>query len=654
VEFRKDINGLRALAVLVVLLFHFGIPGAAGGFIGVDVFFVISGFLMTGIILRRLDTGRFSLADFYLARARRILPALVLLCCVLLAVGWFALLPQDYERLDKHVLGSLGFVSNIVYWKESGYFEVASHDKWLLHTWSLSVEWQFYLVYPVLILLLRRLLPARHLVLCLAVLAIMSLAVSIYASARWPTTAFFLLPTRMWEMLAGGLVCLWAFQPTPRTGRAMEYAGLGLILLSVWLLDAQSVWPGWLAIIPVAGTMLVIGSGQHHSVITGNALAQWMGRASYSIYLWHWPVAVGLYYLGLEQAPLWIIGGIALSLLLGWLSFVLVEGFTWNRGRSVSPGLSLFRANAVMLGAGLFAVAGGVAHGFPDRLSEAHQHATRDLVMPWKQNGWCFYSVETFDELPTGEPALECPLGDDGGEVKALLFGDSFAGHYGPFWDLIGREAGWNLNSIATDWCFPSMDDEYTGHKTGRGYEQCLFNRDHFRDAVEQYDVVILAGQWGAVAANGQMPGVFQSIDFAADRAPLVIIMAAPTHFDVNVRNMYERSLLFGKDFDISRFSKENDLSAREANAALEAFAADRDNVRVIEREAMFHLAGEPSDVTKENIPYSLDEFGHISLYGSQQAAANYLRSPDFANLQRTARDLLDALNAEQYVDTTP
>lgn len=162
-NFRKDINGLRAWAVVAVVLFHFGVPGFAGGFVGVDIFFVISGFLMTTILIKKLENQqqKFSVWEFYLARAKRIVPALLVLCITLLALGWFMLPPQDYRSLGMHTLTSVFFASNIQYWREAGYFDAASHDKWLLHTWSLSVEWQFYLLLPLLLWGVWRWWPGR-------------------------------------------------------------------------------------------------------------------------------------------------------------------------------------------------------------------------------------------------------------------------------------------------------------------------------------------------------------------------------------------------------------------------------------------------------------------------------------------------------------
>lgn len=208
--FRPDIAGLRAWALLAVVLFHFNIPGFGGGFVGVDIFFAISGYLMTQIILRGLEGERFSIWGFYLARARRIVPALLVLCAVLLTLGWFVLPASDYRPLGMHALTSVMFASNIQYWREAGYFDSASHDKWLLHTWSLSVEWQFYLVLPLLLWGVWKLWPGRlSAARVLIAVLLVSFALSVWLTSQKPEAAFFLLPTRAWEMLAGALVALY-------------------------------------------------------------------------------------------------------------------------------------------------------------------------------------------------------------------------------------------------------------------------------------------------------------------------------------------------------------------------------------------------------------------------------------------------------------
>lgn len=277
-DFRLDINGLRTWAVVAVVLFHFGIPGLKGGFVGVDIFFVISGFLMTGIVVKGLESGNgFSILGFYLARARRILPALIALCTALLALGWLTLSTVDYSKLSTHIIVSLAFLSNVKFWREAGYFDAASHEKWLLHTWSLAAEWQFYLVLPLALMLVWKLRPTRQAItVTVAIGLVTSLALSVLLTPRMPTAAFYLLPTRAWEMLAGGLVYMLADRATltSRQRKSAEWLGFALLIGAIVGFDGAMSWPGYLALVPVAGSVLVLFAAQQHSIFTGGVLAQ--------------------------------------------------------------------------------------------------------------------------------------------------------------------------------------------------------------------------------------------------------------------------------------------------------------------------------------------------------------------------------------------
>lgn len=318
---------MRAWAVAAVILYHFQVPGITGGFVGVDIFFVISGFLMTGIVIKGLEQGRFSLIDFYLARARRILPALMALCALLLGLGWFAVVASDYATLSTHVLSSLAFVSNIQYKREDGYFDVASHEKWLLHTWSLSVEWQFYLLLPILLWMVWRYKPGRGAQKWVIVLSLLgSLAICLFITVVRPVPAFFLLPSRAWEMLAGGLVFLYlpAMKLSALHKRLLEGGGIMLMLAAICFFATGLPWPGWRALLPVLAAVMVIAA-ERSSFFTCNRLAQWLGDRSYSLYLWHWPVLVALEYLNLLDDRQLILFGLSASLLLGHLSFHLIE-----------------------------------------------------------------------------------------------------------------------------------------------------------------------------------------------------------------------------------------------------------------------------------------------------------------------------------------
>ena len=334
-NFRDDINGLRAWAVVVVILYHFGVVGFSGGFVGVDVFFVISGFLMTGIIVKGIEKGgsnealeKFSILSFYLSRARRIVPALLALCCFLIVVGYFFLSRSEYSSLSTEIISALGFFSNIVFWLMGGYFDVGSHEKPLLHTWSLSIEWQFYLILPMVILSVWKIRPGRFPLIIMMVLGLLiSLLLSIIITPIDPNTAFYLLPTRAWEMLAGGLVYLLA-NARPISNRKkiwIESCGFALILVSVALFDAEDLWPGWRAIFPVLGTVLVLISARQNSLWTGSRIAQWLGNCSYSLYLWHWPFAVALAYTQQQETPVSIMVCLVLTVLCGWLSYRFVE-----------------------------------------------------------------------------------------------------------------------------------------------------------------------------------------------------------------------------------------------------------------------------------------------------------------------------------------
>ncbi len=432
-KFRKDINGLRAWAVVAVVLFHFGVAGFSGGFVGVDVFFVISGFLMTGIILRGLEAGtaaaqggvhgarRFSIIAFYLSRARRILPALLVLCLVLMVVGWFVLPATEYQQLGKHAISALGFLSNVMFWREDGYFDSASHDKLLLHTWSLSVEWQFYLLLPVFMTLVWKFRQSRSAqAVALLVILLLSLALCVVGTPIKTTASFYLLPTRAWEMLAGGLVYLLSLRLvlSPAVQRALELAGFALLIATIVLFDSNSQWPGWRAILPVFATMLVLAAARQDSWWTGTRLAQWLGDTSYSLYLWHWPLVVGLVYLQLQDSIPAIAAGLVLTLVLGALSYHFVEQparVTLNLMRQRVGALVIVAVTLlVMVPAGVILL----QHGIPGRLPAAVDAVFAEANNKNPRQGECMQNE--FSSVP------ECTYG--GSKLGVIVVGDSHAG----------------------------------------------------------------------------------------------------------------------------------------------------------------------------------------------------------------------------------
>lgn len=347
-NFRYDINGLRAWAVIAVILYHFEIKGFASGFVGVDIFFVISGYLMTRIIVEGYENNTagqnsFSILSFYLARARRIIPALAVFAGMLLMLGWLTLTTEEYRQLGSEAFFALSFTSNYAYWlspeNSGGYFTDDETLRWFLHSWSLSVEWQFYLILPLVIGLLWKIKPNRFLILTvLASLAIASFIASSLEVYRDADLAFYSLHTRAWQMLAGGLVFFAQARFTPQNlvARMIEYIGFALIIASVCLEHPLQEWPGYRAALPIAGTVFVILANRQNSVLTNTAPAQFIGKISYSAYLWHWPIVVGLKYLGLLGDLNWVLLGMGLALVLSTLSYYLTEQTTraWIGRRS--------------------------------------------------------------------------------------------------------------------------------------------------------------------------------------------------------------------------------------------------------------------------------------------------------------------------------
>ncbi len=346
--FRYDINGLRAWAVMSVVLFHFAVPGFAGGFAGVDVFFVISGLLMTDIIVTGLTQQRFRIAVFYFARAKRIFPALIVLVAVLLTAAWFVLPTPDYQELGSQSGYALGFISNVDFARADSYFDSGAHEKWLLHTWSLAAEWQFYIVFPLFLMLVYKLSRGNlgWIFAALVVLFISSFAYSVWLTPRSPNDAFYLLPARAWEMAAGGIVFMLAhLKRKPQVPNWLYAIGWLGIIGTFALVSNQTQWPGPWAFFAVAGTMLVLLADRQSNILIRHPVAQWLGLRSYSIYLWHWPLAVLLFFIQQQGTLSWVVLMIVLSLMLGHLSYQWVE----NPTRKGLTALNMKPAAVIML-----------------------------------------------------------------------------------------------------------------------------------------------------------------------------------------------------------------------------------------------------------------------------------------------------------------
>ncbi len=374
VRYRPEIDGLRALAILPVVFFHYGIGPFRGGFVGVDVFFVISGYLITSLIHGEMQDGRFSIAKFYERRIRRIFPALFAMLAVVSVAAAFVLFPYDLVRYAKSLLATAAFASNFEFWSEAGYFDVAGSEKPLLHLWSIAVEEQFYLLFPLVLLLFRR-SSKPVLLTVVGTIFVASFALGAWGVTHAPSATFYLLPTRAWELMLGALLALGAIPPLVHRALAEALAALGVLLIgySVVAFHADMPFPGPAAFVPCAGAALIIYATSAGSTWTARALSLkpivFVGLVSYSLYLWHWPIFVLARYAAFRNLSTFESAGlIALSFVLAVLSWQFVEKpfrnrtFRFSRRALFSGAVTAMAATAACA---LFAVS---ADGFPERL----------------------------------------------------------------------------------------------------------------------------------------------------------------------------------------------------------------------------------------------------------------------------------------------
>lgn len=476
--YRPDVDGLRAIAVLAVVAFHAFPQAAPGGFAGVDVFFVISGFLISGIIFEGLKSGTFSFADFYWRRVRRIFPALILVMAASLALGWLLLLPDEYSQLGKHVAAGAGFVSNIVLWREAGYFDTSAELKPLLHLWSLAVEEQYYLLWPLLLFLFRARL--RQMLWMILALAAASFVLNLWLTARLPSAAFYLPMTRFWELLAGSALAYFVhYRDTRQTLSNVKAAvGLALVALALILLNAQRAFPGWWALLPVLGTALLIWAGPS-AWINRHLLARremvFVGLISYPLYLWHWPLLAYARIAHDGEPPAALrVALVALSVVLAWLTYELVEKkIRFARLPSVKR-LSVPALAASLSGLGVCGVLALQSHIAPQSASVPLLSEISRASLDWAYSG---------DRIVPGDSAK-----------AVLFFGDSHMQHYWPRIDKIVRERSAPVRTVifkTTGGCAPIPGVERKSQRCSR------FVDDGFELAMRpEVETVIIAASW--------------------------------------------------------------------------------------------------------------------------------------------------------------
>lgn len=544
IDFRKDINGLRAIAVMAVVLYHYRIGPPGGGFVGVDIFFVISGFLLTSIACADIQAGTFSIWQFLMKRVRRIVPALVVMvaCCTLWAGHYY--LPDDYMHFSRIATAALLMRSNQTFADDVGYFAPDASQNLLLHTWSLSVEFQFYLVFALLCgLFWTRRGGKRRIAggVLFAAIAGASLLWCQWRTPAAPMSAFYLLPSRAWELLGGSVAAVYLRSPRSRAvNQGLSIAALALLGIAIFGFDAASPYPGWRAMFPVAGTVLLITSrGGIAARVLGTAGFQFIGRISYSVYLWHWPLLLALQERTAGAlSPEARLALIAASIMAGWASYEFIEKPARKRlgDRYALAGWCAFIAAGFAL-SGLLRATDGLAQRLPAYL----QAAAQAKAVNYPEEYSCMRTVDglkssTFD----GD---FCRIGIQSGEPQMMLWGDSFAARLQATLDHAA--AGFGIPGIvATQGGCPPFKGKVFEGSGADVFPGC----ERYSNFVYEYFVqhpsirlVVIAGEWPRYDAGYEAMVMRDIAGILARRGGHLVLVSAVPHPPASVPKEWAR-----------------------------------------------------------------------------------------------------------------
>lgn len=497
IAYRPDIDGLRAVAILCVVLFH-AYPGLlSGGFIGVDIFFVISGYLISGIIFAELNQGHFKFLTFYQRRIRRIFPALITVITCTYIYGWVSLLPAEFKHLGKHIAGGSGFVENLLLWQEAGYFDSTTEAKPLMHLWSLSIEEQYYLAFPLLIYALHRLsAPIRPVILTLT---LSSLAISALMLAEDPTGTFFLPHTRMWELLSGALLAA-AVPKSKRQVQAVQIQappsltallGASLIAIAATQFSGNTPFPGLAATLPVIGTLLLIHAGPQalpNRLLLSSKPVIFIGLISYPLYLWHWPIISYLHITEASQPEhVTMLIALCICVALAYLTYRYIEKPIRSGDTTTLQSITL---SMLSLCIGTIGYQTYANNGFKDRLA-AQRSLTEQLS--WGES-------DNFSPLCRnyiGINDMGYCLGDPRQAPNAVLIGDSHANSLFPGLEWAFNQVGKSLLNLGGPGCPPFYDtDSYVvgeEKKANRCREWTRYALDYALQS-PSVETIILAG----------------------------------------------------------------------------------------------------------------------------------------------------------------
>ncbi|MDF2232010.1 acyltransferase family protein [Albimonas sp. CAU 1670] len=628
-RFRDDIQGLRALSVLLILLFHLDFAWAAGGFIGVDVFMVISGYLITGVLLKTASEGLF--LSFWDRRLRRLLPALLAMLAFSFGLATLSLLPDAFEQFATTSAYVLGYVANFKFAQNIDYFSPSSAYNYLLHTWSLAVEEQFYFLMPFFVFALRR--TRRWPVWIAAALAAsFALNVAVFAASIGENYAFYMLPTRAWEFLMGGLAHVLAGRASSR-GPVVEGAGLlglAMILAAFVAFDGATPFPDVAALLPTVGCVLVLYSGISakgavHRML-GVAPMRVLGDISYSFYLFHWPVIVfarhfyGEQHLPARAAPIVVLAILALS----WLSYRFIE--TPFRNKRIPAGrfyAGVVAASLALIGGWTWAF---VQNGAPQRVPVAYQSERTDEMRSFGRS-----FLPCIRALPQARSIDDlCPWGEPDRPASVLIWGDSHAGKMTHGFQAIRADLPYGGVAAVNGACAP-----VPGYRPVAN-PRCADLTQKVRSIVEanpQLETVILAARWTNVfhePAPTRQPGAAPEtlderrealrglLEFLRDQGRRVVLVGPVPEAGVNALNAAWVQSHFGADLVLDHPREAEEARVAVARAALQSYADDGLAVLIDPMEVLCDAAVCPS---RRDGRQQFSDDDHLSVDAAAQVA---------------------------------
>ena len=653
ISYRPDIDGLRAVAVLSVIAFHFDARLLPGGFIGVDIFFVISGFLITSILRREMEAGTFSFGAFYMRRIRRIAPAYFAMVAVTLVVGCFLLAPPDLEALGKSALWSSLSVPNIHFWRavDTSYFAADNRQLPLLHLWSLGVEEQFYLLWPALLLAMIK-LPRAALLAVLAAFVAWSFQFAQTKIGSDASFAYYMLPPRAGELGVGALLALVPSIHGKRDGgighELLSIAGLALIAGSLFLLDGKSDFPGTNALYPCVGAALLILAGTRRQCSTTAFLRSsplvWIGLVSYSLYLWHWPVLAFIRYFQPSPGPVTLAGAGVLILALSVASYYGVERPFRNidMPRRRQPVLLYALPVAVLVSASFAAILLPERIGvIGDRL--AYARAERNLKT---------YTAPAFEyryncQLSTFDPGVltrpECVHGKAGaGATRALLWGDSHAAHYIGVVATLAERDGFALRNASLSTCPPILGSKNV-YGAGEYRSHCAAFLSYMASSIDDYQTVYLGAQWRVHFQNPDFAGDLENtLNTLVSRGKTVILLGQAPEFPSYDRNCELRNLRRSV-VDCGALARHRDQGIGEHNLRLRQMAARIRGVRYMDVHGVLCSRGTCSPYL-DGRPVYFDH-SHLSMDGSW-VVGKHMWTPSVAEQAITRHSVQQAAQA--------